>query len=144
MRLQEFLTANEWQKMARLIYGNTLQAMTTLTQPRPQNTAAKQTRTLKKARPRIGKSHAPHAAPPKPLPKPVPVKTPASVVAAPPIYKPVKAPRPLPASTRDAIEQPVAKPLEDINLPPEMDQRGLGMLPKNKRGPAIWDILKLD
>ena len=145
MRIHEFISQAEWEKLAQLVYGNMLQAMAN-SGPRcaPKN-AAKQTRTFNKVRPRTTKLRAPYAVPPKPLPKPAPIKKLASQPSqAAASYNPIKKPKPLPASTRDAIDRPDTHSQEAINLPSDMDQRGRAMLPKNKRGPAIWDMLNLD
>lgn len=145
MRLHEFISQAEWEKLAQLVYGNALQAIANFDPPSTPKNPTKRVRTFNKVRSRSIGFRAPYAAPPKPLPKPAPTQKLASVPAqASTSYNPIKKPKSLPASTRDVTAQDEMPSQEAINLPPDLDQRGRAMLPKNKRGPAIWDMLNLD
>jgi len=153
MRLMEFLTPEEWAQFEQLIFDGAWKALATYQQQRASQRLQqmKPIAQLKpKATARNGQlarqaKRASHAAPPKPLPKPAPAKKLAPATAqASTSYNPVKTPKPLPASTRDAIVRPDMKSQEAIQLPSNMDQRGRAMLPKSKRGPNIWDMVNLD
>jgi hypothetical protein len=151
MRLHEIFTDEEWQRLEQLIYASTYKALAVYQQQRAtqQRIASKQAATLKphvankaKALARKAK-RPPHAAPPKVLPKPV-LQT-QSQASAPQAYRPVKTTTPLPPTTRTAVAK--AKPVtkkpapQSITDPNAVDQAARRMLPQDKRGPNVIDLI---
>jgi hypothetical protein len=156
MRLQEFISEEEWQRLEQLIYASTYKAITAYQQQRAtqQSIAAKPVAKLKpqvakKARALARKAkQPPHAAPPRPLTTPQHV--PQAKAEATPAYRPIKTVKPLPPTTRMAVAK--AKPQASMSVPnkavqqvmpqpPNMDQAGRNMLPANKRGQNPLDML---
>jgi hypothetical protein len=150
MRLQEFISEEEWQRLEQLIYARTYKAIAAHQQQRAtqQSIAAKpvakfKPQVAKKARALARKAkQPPHAAPPRPLPKPQHV--PQAKAEATPVYRPIKTVKPLPPTTRMAMAkaqprtaQPVPnKPApESITDPNHIDQAARRILPPDKRGP---------
>jgi hypothetical protein len=156
MRLHEFLTDEEWQRLEQLIYATTWKALTTYQQQQAtqQRIATKPAATLKPQAAKKAKSLArkakrsPHAAPPKPLPKPK--KQLQAKAEATPAYRPVKTATPLPPTTRMAAAkaqpravQPAPKPTAPstvMNLG-DVDQATRMWLPPDKRGPNPIDLI---
>lgn len=154
MRLHEFSTEEEWQRLEQLIYATTWKALATYQQQRAtqQRVATKPAATLKPQAAKKAKALArkakqpPHAAPPKALPKPV-LQT-QNQAAAPKAYRPVKTATPLPPTTRMAVAkvQPaIKKPAPpSITDPNAIDQATRKWLPKDKQGMNPIDLLSLD
>jgi hypothetical protein len=158
MRLEEFITENEWERLARIIYDCTWHALTTYQQQHPANghkpvqqlavnPTAKLKVTSAKAQARKTK-RPPHAAAIKPLPKPV--QQPQAKPAASQAYRPVKTTTPLPPTTRKALatahprtpQSLQSKPVQQVMpQPTDMDQAGRRMLPANRRGQNPIDML---
>jgi hypothetical protein len=151
MRLQEFISEEEWQRLEQLIYASTYKALTAYQQQRTaqQRLATKPAATLKPQVAKKAKSLArkavrpPHAAPLRPLPKPQPV--PQAKAEATPAYRPVKTAKPLPPTTRMAMakSQPAPKPTTPstvMNLG-DVDQATRRWLPPDKRGPNPIDLI---
>jgi len=156
MRLHEFTTEEEWQRLEQLIYATTWKALATYQQQQAtqQRIATKSAATLKPQAAKKAKSltrkakRSPRAAPPKPLPKPP--KQPQAKAEATPAYRPVKTATPLPPTTRMAAAkaqpravQPAPKPTAPntvMNLG-DVDQATRMWLPPNKRGPNIIDLI---
>jgi hypothetical protein len=148
MRLQEFISEEEWQRLEQLIYASTYKALAAYQQQRAtqQRLASKPVATLKpqvankaKALARKAKQ-PPHAAPPRPLPKPQHV--PQAKAEATPVYRPIKTVKPLPPTTRMAMSKAQPRtPLlntpapQSITNPNAIDQAARRMLPPDKRGP---------
>lgn len=156
MRLHEFTSEEEWQRLEQLIYASAYKAIAAYQQQRAtqQLIASNPAATLKpqvakKAKTLAGKAkRIPHAAPPRPLPKPKPV--PQSKAEATPAYRPVKTATPLPTTTRMAVAKaklPAPKPVPNkpaqpsITDPNHMDQAARRMLPQDKRGPNVIDLI---
>ena len=159
MRLQEFISEEEWQRLEQLIYASTYKAIAAHQQQRAtqQSIAAKpvakfKPQVAKKARALARKAkQPPHAAPPRPLPNPQHVAQ--AKAKATPVYRPIKTVKPLPPTTRMATvkarpqaPQPVTKTgaPPSITNPNEIDQAARRMLPKNKQGQNPTDLLSLD
>ena len=154
MRLNEFISEEEWLQLQKLVFDSTWRALTTYQQQRAtqQRIATKPAATLKPQAAKKAKALArkakrpPHAAPPKALPKPV-LQT-HSQASAPQAYRPIKTAKPLPPTTRTAIakSQPAPKPTAPttvMNLG-DIDQATRQWLPKNKQGMNPIDFLSLD
>jgi hypothetical protein len=156
MRLQEFISEEEWQRLEQLIYASTYKAITAYQQQRAtqQSIAAKPVAKLKpqvakKARALARKAkQPPHVAPPRPLPKHQHV--PQAKAEATPVYRPIKTVKPLPPTTRMAMAkaqprtaQPVPnKPApQSITDPNHVDQAARRMLPPDKRGSNPIDLV---
>lgn len=158
MRLQEFLSDEEWHRLRQLIYASTYKALTayqqqTATTRQEQQLEAKPSAKLKLQVAKKAKTLArkakriPHAAPPQPLPKPNPL--PQAKAEATPAYRPVKTATPLPPTTRMAVARAkpaapkaVPKPAPpSITDPNHIDQAARRMLPPDKRGPNPIDLL---
>ncbi len=157
MRLNEFITKEEWLRLERLIYSSTYKALTAYEQHREiasriQQVGGKPDSTLKVQASKRSKAIAPkikpppHAAPPKPLPKPK--KLPQTKAETHSAYRPVKTAKPLPPTTRmaaakthRAIKKPAPPSITDINT---VDQAARRMLPPDKRGQNPTDLLSLD
>ena len=151
MRLHEIFTDEEWQRLEQLIYASTYKALAAYQQQRAtqQRLASKPVATLKPQVANKAKALArkvklpPHAAPPKALPKPV-LQT-QSQASAPQAYRPVKTAKPLPPTTRMAMAK--AKPVtkkpapQSIIDPNAVDQAARRMLPQDKRGPNVIDLI---
>ena len=150
MRLHEFISEDEWQRLEQLIYATTWKALSTYQQQQAtqQRIATKPVATLqpqyaKKAKALARKvKRAPHASPPKPLP--TPKQVPQAKAEATPAYRPVKTVKPFPPTTRMAMAttqprtaQPVPnKPApQSITDPNHIDQAARRILPPDKRGP---------
>jgi hypothetical protein len=156
MRLQEFISPEEWQRLEQLIYASTYKALAAYQQQRAtqQRITGKPAATLKPQVAKKAKTLArkakgiPHAAPPRPLPKPQQV--PQAKAEATPTYRPVKTATPLPPTTRMAVAKakPAApKPVPNKPAPPSItdpnhiDQATRRWLPPDKRGPNPFDLL---
>jgi hypothetical protein len=151
MRLQEFISEEEWQRLEQLIYASTYKAIAAHQQQRAtqQSIAAKpvakfKPQVAKKARALARKAkQPPHAAPPRPLPKPQLV--PRAKAEATPTYRPVKTATPLPPTTRMAMTK--ARPVIKKPAPPSitdpnaLDQAARRMLPQDKSGPNVIDLI---
>lgn len=151
MRLQEFISPEEWQQLEQLIYATTWRALSTYQQQRAsqQRISSRAAATLK---PQVAKkakalarkaTHRPHAAPPRPLPKPQNV--PPAKAEATPAYRPVKTVKQLPPSTRAVLakSQPLPKstaPSPVMNFG-NVDQAARRWLPPDKRGPNDIDLI---
>lgn len=159
MRLHEFTSEEEWQRLEQLTYASAYKAIAAYQQQRAtqQRIASNPAATLKPQVAKKAKTLArkakriPHAAPPKPLPKPSPL--PQAKAEATPAYRPVKTTTPLPPTTRMAVAK--AKPAihnasinrpapPAITNPNAIDQAARRMLPKNKQGQNPTDLLSLD
>lgn len=151
MRLNEFVTPEEWAHLEQLIFDGAWKALATYQQQRAtqrQQQMKPVTQLKPKATARKGQlarkaKRAPHAAPPKPLPKPAPARKPVPPTAPPSTsYNPIKTTKPLPASTSQKMtqQQPTKEaPMHSL----DMDQRALSILPKSKRGIPIWDLVDM-
>ena len=151
MRLHEFTSEEEWQRLEQLIYASTYKALAAYQQQRAtqQRFTSKPAATLKPQAAKTAKVLArkakriPHAAPPRPLPKPQHV--PQAKAEATPTYRPVKTAKPLPTTTSMAVAKTQSPPNKAVQqvmpLPPDMDQAARRMLPPNKRGPNPLDLL---
>lgn len=150
MRIQEFISADEWQHLQRLVFDGTWHALSTYQQQRANQMrlATKPAATLKPQAAKTAKSLArkakrpPHAAPPRPLPKAKPQQTVATSSKA--AYQPVKGAAQLPPTTKSvaARSQPKAPPA--VTDPNHIDQATRRWLPKNKQGMNPIDLLSLD
>ncbi len=146
MRLQEFLSDEEWQRLEQLIYATTYKALAVYQQQRAtqQRIATKPVATLKPQAAKQAKTLAskatrpPYAAPPRPLPKPKHV--PQAKPVATPALRPAKTATSFPPSTRMAMDkarpqapQPApSKPApQSITNPNAIDQVARRMLPKD-------------
>jgi hypothetical protein len=154
MRLHEFTSEDEWQRLEQLIYATTWKALSTYQQQQAtqQRIASKPTSTMKPQVAKKAKALArkakqpPHAAPPKALPKPVlQIRSQASTPQA---YRPVKTAKPLPPTTRKAVtnSQPAPKPTAPSTLMNlgDVDQATRQWLPADKRGQNPTDLLSFD
>jgi hypothetical protein len=150
MRLQEFISEEEWQRLEQLIYASTYKALAAYQQQRAveQRIAAKPVAKLK---PQVAKKsralarkakQPPHAAPTRPLPKPQ--QEPQAKAEATPTYRPVKTVKPLPPTTRMAMAKvqprtaqsvPNKPAPQSITDPNHIDQAARRILPPDKRGP---------
>ena len=151
MRLHEIFTDEEWRRLEQLIYATTWKALATYQQQRAtqQRIASTPAATLKPQAIKKAKALArkakqpPHAAPPKALPKPVLQMQ--SQASAPQAYRPVKTAKPLPPTTRMAMTKarPVIKKPgpPSITDPNAVDQAARRMLPQDKRGPNVIDLI---
>ena len=155
MRLSEFISEEEWQRLQQLVFDATWRALSTYQQQRAthQRITNKPAATLKPQTAKKAKSLArkakriPHAAPPRPLPKPQQV--PQAKAEATPAYRPVKTATPLPPSTRMAVARakpvapkPAPKPASpSITDPNHIDQAARRILPPDKRGPNPIDLI---
>ena len=156
MRLHEFTSEEEWQRLEQLIYAGAYKAIAAYQQQRAtqQRIASNPAATLKPQVAKKAKTLArkakriPHAAPPKPLPKPSPL--PQAKAEATPAYRPVKTTTQLPPTTRMAVAK--AKPAipnasinrpapQSITDPKHIDQAARRILPSDKRGPNPIDLL---
>ena len=159
MRLQEFISEEEWQRLEQLIYASTYKAIAAYQQQRAtqQRIASKPAATLKPQTAKKTKTLArkakriPHAAPPRPLPKPQ--QLPPAKAEATPAYRPVKTAAPLPPTTRMAVAKPQPRtplPASNKPVPPSItdpnhiDQAARRILPKHKPGQTPVDLLSLD
>lgn len=135
MRLNEFLSDDEWIRLQRIMYTSAWEALSAYQKQRaaqyaPKPLAAKlKPEAAKKARTLAARKakRPPQVAAPKPLPKPKPLtQTPASRS---PAYHPVKAPIPLPADTKAvaARNQPKPPP-QSAKLPPSMRELPSGLV----------------
>mgnify|MGYP000729990080 CR=1 FL=1 len=153
MRLHEIFTDEEWQRLEQLIYATTWRALATYQQHRAtqQRIASKTTSTIKPLVAKKAKALArkaqrpPHAEPPRPLPTPKqPVQAKAKTHSA---YRPVKTAKPLPPTTRMAVQphagQPAAKPTASNTVMNfgDLDQAARRMLPADKRGHNPIDLI---
>ncbi len=152
MRLHEIFTDEEWQRLEQLIYASTYKALAAYQQQRAtqQRLASKPAATLKPQVANKAKALArkvklpPHAAPPKALPKPV-LQT-QSQASAPQAYRLIKTVKPLPPPTtrmamtkaRPVIKKPAPPSITDPNA---VDQAARRMLPQDKRGPNVIDLI---
>lgn len=151
MRLIEFISKEEWGQLQQLVFDATWRALTVYQQQRAtqQRLATKPAATLKPQAIKSAKALArkaqrpPQAAAPKPLPKPTPL--PKAKAEATPAYRPVKTAKPLLPTTRMAVANvhPASnKPAPQfITDPNAVDQAARRMLPPNKRGPNMADLL---
>ena len=155
MRLHEFTSEEEWQRLEQLIYASTYKALAAYQQQRAtqQRIASKPAATLKPQVAKKAKTLArkakriPHAAPPRPLPKLQ--QLPQAKAEATPTYRPVKTATPLPPSTRMAVAiakpvapKPAPKPASpSITDPNHIDQAARRMLPPDKRGLNPIDLI---
>jgi hypothetical protein len=150
MRLHEFLTDKEWQRLEQLIYETTWRALHAhhqriATKPVPRYSPPV---TKKGKSPARKTKRATYVAPPKPLPKP---KQLPQVKAEPSTaYRPVKTATPLPPTTRMAAAkvQPRASQAAPKPSAPsaitnfgDLDQAARRLLPANKRGPNPIDLI---
>jgi hypothetical protein len=126
MRLQEFISPDEWQQLDQMIFNATWKALNMYQQQR----AAEQTVTQKPAakpvarlKPSVAKrvkslpkrqKPVPYAAPPKPFPKAAP--QPQVIPAATTTYRPVKTTKSLPPTTRATVasSRPLPPPPKPI------------------------------
>ena len=154
MRLNEFITKEEWVRLERLIYTSTYKALTAYEQHREtasliQQVGNKPVSTLKPQAKKRVKAIAPkiksppHAAPPKPLPKPKQLpQTKAETHSA---YRPIKTATPLPPTTRIAAAKVHPAPNKPAPLsitdPNAIDQAARRMLPRSHRGPNPIDLI---
>mgnify|MGYP000535328244 CR=1 FL=1 len=156
MRLNEFISEEEWQRLQKLVFDSTWRALTTYQQQRAtqQRIATKPAaifnpQVAKKAKALARKAkRSPHAAPPKPLPKPK--QQPQAKADTHSAYRPVKTTTPLPPTTRMAAaraqprtNQPSSKPTTPtpvMNLG-DVDQATRMWLPLNKRGSNVIDLI---
>ena len=153
MRLHEFTTEEEWQRLEQLIYASAYKALAAYQQQRAtqQRLATKSATTIKPQAAKTAKSLArkvkrpPHAAAPRPLPKPKPKHIPQAKAEATPVYRPVTTVKPLPPTTRTTVAKKQSasnKAVQQVMpLPPDMDQAARRMLPPDKRGPNPLDLL---
>ena len=159
MRLHEFTTEEEWQRLEQLIYASAYKALTAYQQQRAttarvQQIATKPTATLKAQATKKAKTLArktkrsPHAAPPKALPKPK--QQPQAKAETHAAYRPVKTATPLPPTTRmaaDRVQPRAAQPAHKPTAPTpvmnlgDVDQATRMWLPPNKRGPNVIDLI---
>jgi soluble lytic murein transglycosylase-like protein len=154
MRIQEIFNDEEWQRLEQLIYASTYKALAAYQQQRAtqQRIATKPAAALKPQAAKTAKALArkakriPYAAAPKPLPKPNPL--PQAKAEATPAYRPVKTAKPLPPTTRKAMARPQSQSNKAVQQvmpqPPDIDQAGRRMLPRDKQGPNPTDLLSLD
>ncbi|QWE16324.1 hypothetical protein [Polynucleobacter sp. AP-Nino-20-G2] len=135
MRLNEFLSDDEWIRLQRIMYTSTLEALNTYQKQRaaqyvPKPLAAKlKPEIAKKARTLAARKakRPPQVAAPKPLPKPKPLPLPAT--SGTPAYQPIKAPTPLPAGTRRVAARNQSKPPpQSAKLPPSMRELPSGQV----------------
>jgi hypothetical protein len=151
MRLHEFTSEEEWQRLEQLIYAGAYKAIAAYQQQRAtqqrlatKSAAALKPQVAKKAKTLARKAkRPPHAAPPRSLPKPSPL--PQAKAETTPTYRPVKTATPLPPTTRMAMAKAQFTPnkaaQQVMPQPPDMDQAARRMLPPNKRGPNPIDLL---
>lgn len=159
MRLNEFISPEEWQQLEQLIYASTYKAFTAYQeqQASTRQTLQLATRPIAKLKPQAAKTtkalarkvqRPPHAAPPRPLPKPQQV--PQAKAEATPAYRPVKTTTPLPPTTRSVVAKAkprAPQPVPHKSAPPSItnpnaiDQAARRMLPKDKQGPNPIDLL---
>lgn len=134
MRLNEFLSDEEWIRLQRIMYTSVWGALNAYQKQRAAQCAPKpltaklKPATTKKARALARKAkRLPQVAAPKPLPKPKPLPLPAA--SGTPAYQPVKAPTPPPAGTRTvaARNQPKPPP-QSAKLPPSMRELPSGQV----------------
>jgi hypothetical protein len=126
MRLQEFISQEEWQQLEQMVFNATWKALSTYQQhvaaqkAVAQKPAAKPVARLKpsvakrvKSLPKRQKP-VPYVAPPKPLSKPVP--QPQARPAVTTAYSPVKTTKPLPPPTRATVasSRPLPPPPKPI------------------------------
>ena len=156
MRLNEFISEEEWLQLQKLVFDSTWRALTSYQQQRAiqQRIATNPAATLKPQAAKKAKALArkakrsPHAAPPKPLPKPK--QQPQAKAETHAAYRPVKTATPLPPTTRMAADrvqpravQPAPKPTAPtpvMNLG-DVDQATRMWLPPSKRGPNVIDLI---
>jgi hypothetical protein len=156
MRLQEFISEEEWQRLEQLIYASTYRALTAYQQHRvtQQRIAAEPVAKLKPQAAKTAKAlsrkakRIPHAVPPKPLPKPSPL--PQAKAEATPAYRTVKTATQLPPTTRMtaakakphtnqyAIKTSAPNPIMNLG---DVDQATRMWLPPDKRGPNPIDLI---
>lgn len=134
MRLNEFLSDDEWARLQQVMYASVWEALNAYQKqrvaqyaPKPLATKLKP-ETAKKARTLARKAKKPtQVAAPKPLPKPNPLPTPAA--RGTPAYQPVKAPTPLPAGTKAVAARGQPKPPpQSAKLPPSMRELPSGLV----------------
>ena len=127
MRLNEFLTSEEWQRLQEVMYASVWKALTAYQQQRvmqyaPKPLAAKlKPQAIKTARTLAARKakRPPQIAAPKPLPKPKPVPQPPA--SGSPAYRPIKSPTPLPAGTKSVAARAQSKtPTQSAKIPPSM------------------------
>ena len=151
MRLEEIIGTKEWERLARLMYDSTWQALTAYQQHVTPSVAKLKPQVAVKGKALTHKiKPAPYAAQPKPLPKPaLPPQTKAATTA----YRPIKTRNLPPPTTRKVmlnVKPRTSNPTSNKSVqqvmpqPTDMDQAGRMMLPANKRGPNPIDLLSLD
>ncbi|MGV0982276.1 MAG: hypothetical protein ACOYB0_07950 [Polynucleobacter sp.] len=126
MRLNEFLSDDEWIRLQQIMYVSAWEALNTYQKqraaqytPKPLATKLKPEATKKARTLAIKAKRPPQVAAPKPLPKPKPLPQPAAIGT--PAYQPVKAPTPLPAGTKTVAARSQPKPPpQSAKLPPSM------------------------
>jgi hypothetical protein len=152
MKLEEIIGTEEWERLARLMYDSTWQALTAYQQHVTPSVAKLKPQVAAKVKALTHKTKpAPYAAQPKPLPKPsLPPQTKAATTTA---YRPIKTRNLPPPTTRKAmlnVKHRASNPISNKSVqqgmpqPTDMDQAGRMMLPANKRGPNPIDLLSLD
>lgn len=134
MRLNEFLSNEEWARLQQVMYASVWEALNAYQKQRvaqyaPKPLAAKlKLQAAKKARTLAKKSkRPPQVAAPKPLPKPK--QQPQALASTSTSYQPVKAPIPLPARTKSvaARNQPKPPP-QSAPLPTSMRELSSGQI----------------
>lgn len=134
MRLNEFLSNDEWIRLQRIMYASVWEALNTYQKQRAAQYAPKPLATklkpeaTKKARALARKAkRPPQVAAPKPLPKPKPLPQPAA--SGTPAYQPIKAPTPLPADTKSVAARSQPKPPpQSAKLPTSMRELSSGQI----------------
>lgn len=158
MRLNEFISPEEWQQLEQLIYASTYKALTAYQQQQASTRQAQQlaVNPIAKLKPQVAKKakalarnakQPPHVAPPRPLPKPLHVQQ--AKATATPAYRPVRTTTPLPPTTRMTVAKarpqvtqsaPNKKAPQSITNPTAIDQAARRMLPRDKQGPNPTDL----
>lgn len=151
MRLIEFISDDEWGRLQQLVFDAAWRALSTYQQQRATQMRMA-SKPIAKFKPQVAMNakaparkakQAPHAAAPKQLPKPMP--QPLAKTPAPQAFRPIKTTTPLPPTTRMAVAK--AKPAANKHVPPSItdpnaiDQAARRMLPPDKRGPNMADLL---
>ena len=146
MRINEIFSDEEWQRLEQLIYASAYKALIAYQQQRA--IAHKPAATLKPQAAKKAKSLArkaqrpPHTTAPKSLPKPAQQVT--HQPSKPQNYSPIKVAKPLPATTRSAIQQATVPKGETVKNFGDLDQATRRWLPKDKQGMNTIDLLSLD
>ena len=151
MRLIEIISEEEWGRLQQLVFDAAWRALSTYQQQRATQIRLA-SKPIAKFKPQVAKKakalaskakQLPHVAAPKQLPKPV--QQPQSKAPAPQAYRPVKTTTPLPPTTRMAVAKVHAasnRPApQSVTDPNAVDQAARRMLPPNKRGPNMADLL---